>query len=82
MLHFFIKTKNNDQLRLLKIERKQNMFKKIFTIMFALLMITLLSINISEAQTTKKIVYPLFSISPIIGAQFPAGGLNDLYKAS
>ncbi|MCX6163552.1 MAG: hypothetical protein NTU73_01615 [Ignavibacteriae bacterium] len=57
------------------------MFKKIFTIMFALLMIALLSANVSEAQT-KKTTYPLFSIAPMVGVQFPAGGLNDIYKAS
>lgn len=80
-LHFFIKTKNNNQLRLLKIEREQNMFKRIFTIMFALLMIALLSANVSEAQT-KKVTYPIISIAPEVGVQFPAGGLNDIYKAS
>ncbi len=58
------------------------MFKKIFTFMIALTMAALLNANISESQTTKKSAYPKFSISPVVGFQFPVGSLNDSYKAS
>lgn len=57
------------------------MFKKIFTLVFVLLMVALLSSNITEAQT-KKAQYPIFAISPTGGVQFPIGSLNDIYGAS
>ena len=66
-----------------KKERKQIMYKKLFTIIFALLMFALISSNITQAQTTKaKVVYPMFSISPVGGVQFPIASLNDNYKTS
>ncbi|HEY5535912.1 MAG TPA: hypothetical protein VIL99_13385 [Ignavibacteria bacterium] len=59
------------------------MFKTIHKLMFGLLMIALFCSNITEAQTTKtKVVFPQFSISPIVGVQFPTGGLNDTYNPS
>lgn len=52
-------------------------------LVFALVMLALFVTSVSEAQTQpKKSIYPLVSISPIIGAQFPVGGLNDNYNAS
>jgi hypothetical protein len=57
------------------------MFNKIFKLGFGLLMLVLFITNISEAQT-KKEVYPVFSISPLGGVQFPVGGLNDTYGVS
>jgi hypothetical protein len=80
-LQFFTITKNNDQLRLLKNERNKIMFKNIYKLLFTILLLAFFTSNITEAQT-KKITYPLFSIAPVIGVQFPAGGLNDEYKAS
>ncbi|MBN1633335.1 MAG: hypothetical protein JW917_04130 [Ignavibacteria bacterium] len=56
------------------------MFKKISILMFALLMIALLSANVAEAQKASK--YPLVSISPLGGVQFPMGNLTDSYDAS
>lgn len=56
------------------------MFKKISILVFALLMISLLSVNVTEAQ--KKSDYPLVSIAPIGGVQFPIGNLTDSYDAS
>lgn len=43
-------------------------------------MISLLSVNVTEAQKASD--YPLFSIAPMGGAQFPLGNLTDLYDAS
>jgi len=80
MLQIFIKTKNN-QLRLLKNGRNKTMFKNIYKLLFALLLIAFFTANLSVAQT-KKVSYPIFSLGPVIGVQFPAGGLNDIYKAS
>jgi len=80
MLQIFIKTKNN-QLRLLKNGRNKTMFKNIYKLLFAFLLIAFFTANLSVAQT-KKVSYPIFSLGPIIGVQFPAGGLNDIYKAS
>ncbi len=57
------------------------MFTRIFKLMFVLLMVVLFSSNITEAQT-KKITYPIFSISPVGGVQFPIGQLNDNYGVS
>ena len=57
------------------------MFKKIFKISLALLILVLIISNTTNAQT-KKIQYPIFSISPIAGVQFPVGGLNDNYGVS
>ena len=61
------------------------MYKKLFTLYFALLMFALISSNITQAQPTKTAgdVYPVVSIAPPIGGvQFPIGGLNDSYSAS
>jgi hypothetical protein len=60
------------------------MFKKIHILMFALLMFALFNTNITQAQPTKTVtdVYPVVSIAPIGGVQFPVSGLNDLYNAS
>jgi hypothetical protein len=81
-LYYYTK-QNNNQGWLLKNERNQFMFKKIFTLMFAALIVALLTSDISQAQTTyKKNVYPLFSVSPLFGVQFPIGTLNDNYKTS
>lgn len=57
------------------------MFNKLFKLGFGLLMLVLFVTNISQAQT-KKVVYPLFSIAPTIGVQFPVAGLNDNYNPS
>jgi hypothetical protein len=57
------------------------MFKSIYKLAFVLLVIAFFTSNIMEAQT-KKVSYPIFSLGPVIGVQFPAGGLNDIYKAS
>jgi len=57
------------------------MFNKIFKLAFSLLMVILFITNVSEAQT-KKSVYPVFSIAPVAGVQFPVAGLNDNYNAS
>ena len=57
------------------------MFTKIFRISLALLLMALFITSLSEAQT-KKTVYPVFSISPVGGVQFPVGGLNDSYGVS
>jgi hypothetical protein len=62
-------------------ERKQIMFTKISKISLALLIVAFFITNISVAQT-KKVEYPIFSISPIGGVQFPVGGLNDSYGVS
>jgi hypothetical protein len=74
-------TKKHNQLRLLKNGRKKTMFKNIYKLLFALLLFAFISTNITQAQT-KKTTYPIFSLGPVIGVQFPAGGLNDIYKAS
>lgn len=57
------------------------MFKNISTLMIFVLMVVLISSNITQSQT-KKVEYPVISIAPVVGVQFPIGGLNDLYKAS
>jgi hypothetical protein len=57
------------------------MFKKIFSLVIGMLLIALFITNVSEAQT-KKVQYPLFSISPLVGVQFPIGSLNDAYATS
>jgi hypothetical protein len=57
------------------------MFNKLFKLGFGLLMLVLFVTNISQAQT-KKVVYPIFSIAPVIGVQFPVSGLNDNYNPS
>jgi hypothetical protein len=59
------------------------MFKNIFKIMIFVLMVVFIGSNVTQSQTKyKKIEYPVISIAPCIGVQFPAGGLNDIYKAS
>ena len=59
------------------------MFRKIFTLLFVLLMVVLFSSNVTQAQTTKKNpVYPAFSITPLFGVQFPLGDLNNIYSPS
>jgi hypothetical protein len=72
------------------------MFKNIYKLLFGLLMVALISSNITVAQTTSaffnsgnieiqknaKIIYPIFSISPVGGIQFPIGSLNDNFKSS
>ena len=72
------------------------MFQKIFTMVFALFIIAFLTSNVTNAQTSnalfntlntdmqtaKKTVYPVFSLSPIIGATFPIGTLGNNYKTS
>jgi hypothetical protein len=58
------------------------MFRNVYKLLFGLLMIVLFNSNITEAQTTTKTVYPLFSISPLGGIQFPIGSLSDGYKSS
>lgn len=57
------------------------MFNRISKLAFGLLMLALLFTSISEAQT-KKSIYPVFSISPLVGVHFPMGGLNDNYNPS
>jgi hypothetical protein len=57
------------------------MFNKILKLGFGLLMMVLFITNVSEAQT-KKVSYPLFSIAPLVGVQFPVSGLNDNYNPS
>jgi len=49
--------------------------------MFVFLMFSLITSNITQSQTT-KVVYPIFSISPMAGVQFPIGTLNNQYKPS
>lgn len=59
------------------------MFKNIFKIMIFVLMVVFIGSNVTQSQTKyKKVEYPVISLAPVIGAQFPAGGLNDIYKAS
>jgi len=61
------------------------MFKKIFKMVFGLLMIGLLYSNITLAQVstkTYKSEYPQVSIAPVGGVQFPIGNLNDRYGTS
>jgi hypothetical protein len=72
------------------------MFQKIFTIVFALFIIAFFATNVTNAQTSNalfntlnadiqspsKIVYPIISLSPIIGATFPIGTLGNSYKTS
>ena len=73
------------------------MFRNIYKLMFGLLlMFAFFNSNILNAQTTTmsfnskitdlqpqaKIVYPLFSISPLFGIQFPVANLNNTYKSS
>jgi hypothetical protein len=60
------------------------MFKKIHILIFGILMIAFFCSNITQAQPTKTStdVYPVLSIAPVVGVQFPAGGLNDSYNAS
>jgi hypothetical protein len=57
------------------------MFNKILKLWFGLLMMVLFITTVSEAQT-KKTVYPIFSIAPLVGVQFPVSALNDNYNAS
>ena len=57
------------------------MFNKILKLWIGLLMMVLFITNVSEAQT-KKVSYPLLSIAPLVGVQFPVGGLNDSYNPS
>jgi hypothetical protein len=57
------------------------MFKKVFSLVLGLLMMALFISNVSEAQT-KKVQYPLFSVTPLVGVQFPVGSLNDSYATS
>ena len=67
-----------------KNERKQNMFKKIFKVMFIVLMFALFTASITQAQPTKTKydVYPVFSISPMVGVNFPVQDLNNTYATS
>lgn len=59
------------------------MFKTIYKLVFTLLVMTFIISNVSQAQTPVKIdPYPIFSISPLVGIQFPVATLNDTYKAS
>ncbi|MCX6163007.1 MAG: hypothetical protein NTV87_16940 [Ignavibacteriae bacterium] len=59
------------------------MFRKIFTAVFVLMMVVLLT-GVSQAQTTKKsgVKYPSFSVTPLIGVQFPLGNINNIYSPS
>jgi hypothetical protein len=57
------------------------MFKKLFNLSVALFIMALFITNLSEAQT-KKVQYPIFSIAPVGGVQFPIGTLNDNYGVS
>ncbi len=57
------------------------MFNRISKLAFGFLMLAMFFTSITEAQT-KKSVYPIFSISPLAGVQFPVGGLNDAYGPS
>jgi hypothetical protein len=57
------------------------MFKKIFKFMFIVIMFALFIARITQAQTT-KVIYPVFSISPMGGVQFPLGDFNNTYKTS
>jgi hypothetical protein len=57
------------------------MFKKIFKFMFIVIMFALFIASITQAQTT-KVIYPVFSISPMGGVQFPLGDMNNTYKTS
>lgn len=61
------------------------MFTKIYKMMFALLMLALITSNVSQAQTVKRSMvgeYPAVSIAPFIGIQFPMGDLGNFYKSS
>jgi hypothetical protein len=62
------------------------MITKIYKLIIALLVVTFITSNITEAQTTtattKKDIYPVFSMTPVVGVQFPVGTLNDTYRAS
>ena len=60
------------------------MIKKIFTFIFSFLMLVLFVSSITQAQTTKTSgeKYPVFSISPMGGVQFPLGDMNNTYKTS
>ncbi len=60
------------------------MFKKIFKLMFIVLMFALFVASITQAQPTKTKydVYPVFSISPMAGVNFPLQDLNNTYSTS
>jgi len=61
------------------------MFTKIYKLMFALIMLAVITSNVSQAQTVKKSMiaeYPAFSIAPTFGAQFPVGDFGTTYKSS
>ncbi len=60
------------------------MFKRIFKLMFIVLMFALFTASITQAQTTKTKgeVYPVFSISPLVGVNFPIQDLNNVYSTS
>lgn len=61
------------------------MFTKIYKLMFALIMLAIITTNVSQAQTVKKSMvgeYPAFSIGLIGGAQFPVGDFGTTYKSS
>jgi len=66
---------------IIKTKGKKVMFKKIFNLSIALFIMAFLITNLSEAQT-KKDTFPVFSISPVGGVQFPIGSLNDNYGVS
>jgi hypothetical protein len=68
-------------MKVIKNERNKNMFVKLFKLMFVFIMFALFITSITEAQTT-KVVYPVFSISPMVGVTFPMGDLNNSYSAS
>ena len=61
------------------------MFTKIYKLMFALIMLAIITTNVSQAQTVKKSMiaeYPAFSIAPFVGIQFPMADLGNYYKSS
>ena len=61
------------------------MFTKIYKMMFALIMLAIITSNVSQAQTVKKSMiaeYPAVSIAPFVGIQFPMADLGNYYKSS
>ena len=68
----------------IKNERNKIMFKRIFKLMFIVLLFALFVASITQAQPTKTKgdIYPVISISPMAGVNFPLQDLNNTYSTS
>ena len=60
------------------------MFKRTFKLMFIVILFALFIASITQAQPTKTKydVYPVFSINPMAGVNFPLQDLNNTYSTS